>query len=627
MKVVGIETFALRAEPAETYWGARTWSAGQRVTPYPPESRRHYLYSRTVDAALVRIETIDGVIGWGEAKAPVGVGATCTLIDELLAPLVTGSRVDEIAVTWDRMYAGMRVRGHDSGFWLEAISGVDIALWDAWGRTLGQPLHALLGGRQREQVPVYASGIPAAPAGSGADGLREVRAEAEKLRGLGYDAVKVAIGVDPDSDVASVAAVREVFDRVYADAAGQYDVRQALRVGRALEQLGVGFFEMPVPPENLDGYATLAARLDIPLALDSLAGRYRALQFLRRDALHVLQPDVCRAGGITETLRIAALADAFGVQATPHVSIGSAVHVAASLQCAAAIPNLEVMEYWIGTNPLGSSLATDLPAPAAGLLDVPRSPGLAVTIDEAAVRAGSLQQPAADDHPLDVGGALADQQHRGLPVEPLDLVLLGEAVAAVDPERVLHHLRAVLAGQVLRHPGLEVVARTGVLLPRRLHHQLVRRLDLGRHVGQPEQHRLVLGDLLAEGLPLLGVRDAELESPPRDTATTRGNVDPADFDPIHHLVEALARARRRGLAGVDAVAVEEHLGGVDALVAHLLDLARHGQARRDLTEARRPSRPGTWSCSCRPSPRPRRSSPAPRPGSTSRRWSATSSGR
>lgn len=388
MRVTAVESFALRAEPAETYWGARTWSEGdgKELATYPPASRRRYVYSPTVDAALVRVETSDGVVGWGEAKAPVGVRATCALVDDLLAPLVLGTRVDEIAVTWDRMYAGMRVRGHDAGFWLEAMSGVDIALWDAWGRTLGQPLYALLGGRQRERVPVYASGVPGASVGTGADGLDRVRDEARQLRARGYGAVKVAIGIDPARDVESVAAVCEVFDRVYVDAAGQYDVRQALAAGRGLQELGVGFYEMPVPPEHVDAYALLASRLDVPLALDSLAGRYRALAFLRRGALHVLQPDVCRAGGVSEVMRIATLADAFGAQTTPHVSIGSAVHVAASLHCAAVIPNLEMMEYWVGTNPLGTPLAPDLPAPSDGLLDVPAGPGLGITVDEHAVR-------------------------------------------------------------------------------------------------------------------------------------------------------------------------------------------------------------------------------------------------
>jgi D-galactarolactone cycloisomerase len=391
VKVVKVETFALRARPAETYWGARTWSAdrGRELATYPLASRRRYVYSATIDAALVRVETSDGVVGWGEAKAPVAVDVACALIDELLTPVVLGSRVDEIGVTWDRMYAGMRVRGHDSGLWLEALSGVDIALWDAWARTLNQPLYALLGGRQREGVSVYASGVPGAAVGSGDEGLQNVRGEAQRLRDRGFDAVKVAIGVDPGRDIESVAAVREVFGvgtRVYADAAGQYDARQAVRVGRELERLEVGFFEMPVGPEHVDAYASLAARLDVPLALDSLPNRYRALEFLRRDALHVLQPDVCRAGGVTELMRIAALADAFGVQATPHVSIGSAVHFAASLQCAAAIPNLDVMEYWIGTNPLGDPLAPDLPQPEGSTLDVPDRPGLGITVDERAVR-------------------------------------------------------------------------------------------------------------------------------------------------------------------------------------------------------------------------------------------------
>lgn len=107
----------------------------------------------------------------------------------------------------------------------------------------------------------------------------------------------MAIGASPTSDVATVKTVRA--------------------------ELGVGFFEMPLPPEHIDGYAKLSRRLDIPLALDSLMNRHRALQFLQAEALHVLQPDVCRAGGITETMRVAQLADAFGAQATPHVSIGS----------------------------------------------------------------------------------------------------------------------------------------------------------------------------------------------------------------------------------------------------------------------------------------------------------------
>lgn len=391
MKVETVETFVLQAKPQEVYWGARTWSAehGRPLVEYPPAARRRYVYSETIDTVLVKVTTEDGLVGWGEAKAPVGARATAAIVDDLLAPLVVGSRLDEITQTWERMYAGMRVRGHDTGFWLEAIAGVDIALWDAWARLLGQPLYAVIGGRFRTEVPVYASGVPAAPAGSGPEGQRAVAAEAQTLRDRGFRAVKVAIGVLPEDDIVSVATVRDVFGPdavVLADAAGQYDAGQALRVGRALVELGIGFFEMPLPPEDVAGYARLGLALDVPLALDSLATRHRALEFLRVGGLHVLQPDVCRAGGVTETMRIAALADAFGAQATPHVSIGSAVHFAASLQCAAAIPNFALLEHWIGTNPL-AVVAPDLPVPVDGVYTVPTGPGLGITVDEAAVRA------------------------------------------------------------------------------------------------------------------------------------------------------------------------------------------------------------------------------------------------
>lgn len=391
MKVESVEAFVLRAPRAEVYWGARTWGSaeGGAVGQYPVSHRRRYLYSSTVDTVLVRVRTGDGVSGWGECKAPVGPNVVATAVRELLAPVVIGSSLAEIVPTWERMYAAMRVRGHDSGFWLEAIAGVDIALWDAWGRMLGQPVSALLGGAFRDRVPVYASGIPAAPAGSGADGLRAVEEQASTLADQGYRRIKVAVGVSPRSDVDSVAMVLDVLEdrfgeaaEVYADAAGAYDVRQALLLGERLAELGVGFFEMPVPPEQVHDYQLLAGRLPIPLALDSLATRHRALEFLRAGALHVLQPDVCRAGGITETMRIAALADAFGAQATPHVSIGSAVHFAASLQCALAMPNCAALEHWVGTNPLGQAIAPDLDEPAAGVRSASGKPGIGITVNE-----------------------------------------------------------------------------------------------------------------------------------------------------------------------------------------------------------------------------------------------------
>jgi D-galactarolactone cycloisomerase len=390
VKIETIEAIPVLAAPmaGQTYWGARAWSSdlGADIDNYPVAVRRRFAYSATIDTVLVKVATEDGTIGWDECKAPVAAPVTAALVNSLLAPLVVGTSLDEIAVTWEGMYAAMRVRGHDSGFWLEAISGVDIALWDAWARYLNQPITALLGGVFRRDVPIYASGIPAIP---GPEGLRSVREQAQQLVERGYTAIKVAIGLQPESDLAAVREVKDILGpsgRVFVDAAGQYDVAQALRVGRALSDLEVGFFEMPIPPEDIHGYASLAAKLDTPLALDSITTRHRALEYLRLGALHVLQPDVCRAGGISEVMRIAALADAFGAIATPHVSIGSAIHFAASLQCGAAIPNLDILEQWIGANPLGTAIAADLDEPESSRRTVPKGPGLGIQIDEHAVR-------------------------------------------------------------------------------------------------------------------------------------------------------------------------------------------------------------------------------------------------
>src|SRR5215210_5598719 len=187
----------------------------------------------------------------------------------------------------------------------------------------------------------------------------------------------------------------------------------------------------------------------------------------------------------------------------------------------------------------------------------------------------ALQELAADDHALDLRGALADQQQRRVAVEPLDLVLLRVAVAAVDAEGVLDDLLAGLGGEELRHAGLEVRALARVLHPGGLEREQARRLDLGGHVGELELDGLVLGDRLAERRALLRVAQRQLERPLRDADAAGGDVHAADLERVHHLREALVEAgvlAAEDHVGRAAVAVEHQLRRLDALVAHLLDL-------------------------------------------------------
>lgn len=391
MKIERIETFAVQAPPtdARPYWGSRAWGSTQAVaapelsTEYPTPIRRRYLYSQTIDTVIVRLTTDSGLVGYGEAKAPVAPQATKAIIDLLLADIVRGADPREVTVLWERMYAGMRVRGHRAGFYLEAMSGIDIALWDLAAQAAGVSIASLLGGVFRNPIRVYASGLPALDRHAGSEALEALVHEAVRLRAEGYTGLKMALGKGIEGDLRSVRAVRDRLGDdflIYTDAAGVYDRAQALKLGRELEALRVAWLEMPIPPEDVDGYGQLAEALTLPIALDSLSSRYEVAEFIRRRGLDVVQPDVCRAGGITECRRIAELADAFGLAFAPHVSIGSAVHVAATLHLAAAMPNTMTSEYWIGDNPIGNAWLKQPIEMVDGYVALPVGSGLGIAL-------------------------------------------------------------------------------------------------------------------------------------------------------------------------------------------------------------------------------------------------------
>lgn len=395
MKVTRIETFAVQAKPIDkkSYWGSRGWGQENRSpelsTEYPPPLRRRFIYSKTIDAVIVKVTTDDGLVGWGESKAPVAPQATKQIIDLLLADIVLGEDPHDVVVLWERMYAGMRVRGHRAGFYLEAISGIDIALWDLIGKAAGKPLYQLLGGCFRNPVRVYASGLPALSYDQPEEAFEQLAQDARDLKDRGYTGLKMAIGRGIKGDLKSIRAVREALGddyMIYTDAAGVYDRAQAMQIGHELQELGCMWFEMPTAPEDVAGYGEIAKALRIPIAIDSLTSRYETAEFIRAGGLDVVLPDTCRAGGITECKRIAEMADGFGLAFAPHISIGSAIHFASSAHMATAMPNTITSEYWFGDNPLGNGILKEPLRLEKGYLYTPEKPGLGIEIDETALQ-------------------------------------------------------------------------------------------------------------------------------------------------------------------------------------------------------------------------------------------------
>ena len=368
-----------------------------------PAERRHtsdFGVNDAFNTCLVEIETDAGLTGLGEAKVGVGnlghYAALVTLIHAELAPLLVGRDARDVSALWEAVYNGSRahyVALHGRtfpvvgrrGITVSALSGIDIALWDLLGKALGQPVWRLLGGRFRDRIPAYASGGWAPVGGVG----KQLRQYVER----GHRAVKMRVGLQDRSVDDSAARVREARRALgpeiglMVDAHGTWSVREAQRFARKVADCDLAWLEEPVSPDNVAGQAEVRAATDIPIA----AGETEQTRFAFRDliaarAVDVLQPDVAIAGGITETLRICALAASHGLTVAPHLW-GGAILFASGLHLAAAVPCVTTLEFSRGENPLLNDLIEEPFELVDGHVRPPERPGLGVTLNTALARA------------------------------------------------------------------------------------------------------------------------------------------------------------------------------------------------------------------------------------------------
>jgi D-arabinonate dehydratase/D-galactarolactone cycloisomerase len=347
------------------------------------------LYASSIEAVVVKITTDNGIVGWGDVHTPVAAEIGKTVIDSLLAPLLYGRDPLDIQPLWEEMYASMRLRGHSAGYLMEAISGIDIALWDIAGKALKTPVFKLMGGQLRDRIPVYASSLPRVHSSAGEAGWQGLTEAASRLVESGYRAFKVKLGVDIEQDRHALSLLREaVGDQVdiMVDVNGVYDLALAKKAGNMMAEFGVRWIEEPLPPENLRDYARLAEFLDIIVAGgECLCNRWIFNDYLSAQALGVVQPDVSRAGGLSECKRISDLADVYNVPFAPHVSTGTAIYMAASLQWAAAGPNLMTCEWPLGQSSAGNGILAEPFVFEDGFVSVSDRPGLGIEIDEQAL--------------------------------------------------------------------------------------------------------------------------------------------------------------------------------------------------------------------------------------------------
>ena len=380
MSIAKIETIPVRIRRQEAYLGAMPAGATEQTYFVRPPYRA--LYSAYFETVFVKITTDDGLTGWGEALAPVAPEVVATIVDQLLTPVLLGRDPLAVDVLWNTMYDLMRERGHYGGFMLDAISAVDIALWDLRGRLLGQPVATLLGGAYRDTIPCYVSGLPRP--------TDETRVElALEWTERGFHDFKLAAGYGVDADTASIAALRRALgpdSKLLLDAHWVYSLDESVRLARQLEAYNTAVLEAPINPEDIDAHVQLAAAASIPIAIgETERTRYEFLPWLQRRGADLLQPDVGRTG-ISELIKIARMAEAFNIPVAPHLSVGLGVCIAASVHAAAAIPNLWMLEYQPPVFELANALLETPLVCAQGRYQLPDGPGLGVQIDERRLR-------------------------------------------------------------------------------------------------------------------------------------------------------------------------------------------------------------------------------------------------
>jgi D-galactarolactone cycloisomerase len=377
MKIIEIRVHVLKSALAEPFAFSQGWVSQRSAT-------------------LVEVHTDQGIVGWGEAFAqglePPEIAAT--VIEKALKPLVMGADPLETEVLWHRMYHTSRDYGR-KGSVLAGISALDIAFWDIAGKFYGVPIYRLLGGAFRTRLQPYATGFYRKHGQGEGPRLAE---EALAHFDAGFRAMKVKLGYGVDDDIAVMRQIRKALDTrpvtLMVDTNHAYGRAEALRLGYALEEYDLRWYEEPVAPEDIAGYCELRAKLRVPIAggenEHSLFG-FRELLGAR--AVDIAQPDLGSCGGLTAARHIVALAQAYGIEVNPHVW-GSAVAQAASLQLMAALPVAHhsvfarepILEYDRSSHPFRRDLIAKPIELEDGWVPIPSAPGLGIEIRSETVK-------------------------------------------------------------------------------------------------------------------------------------------------------------------------------------------------------------------------------------------------
>ena len=353
---------------------------------------QHFLANpgRGKNLCFIKVDTDEGVYGWGEAYTQSDRDVQVTAhVDQLRRYLIgRDPRNIKHFVQWAYDdYAGRRGA---MDFWC-AVSGIEHALWDITGKVAGMPVHMLLGGACRNRIRVYANGW-----GGGGGGPEQLAERAQQVVEMGFTAMKFdpipgpwRTFVSKEVENAAIENVRAVREAVGWDVDILVEMHRRLapmharRIGREIEQYRPFWYEEPVLAENIDALAAVKRDVNIPIVTgEELYTKFEFREVFEKQAADILNPDVCNVGGILELKEIAAMAEPYYVAVSPHNFNSTTVGLAATIQVSAAIPNFLITEYFVNLEDFGNDIAKEPFRVENGYIKVPDTPGIGIDLDE-----------------------------------------------------------------------------------------------------------------------------------------------------------------------------------------------------------------------------------------------------
>jgi D-galactarolactone cycloisomerase len=370
------------------------------ILQYKLDGGQRFAYSQawydTRTIMIVEIVTDEGFSGWGEAFGPAFVHKS--IIDTVYTPYLLGKDPFDSEVIWEHLYNKLRDHGQ-KGAVIEALSAVDIALWDIKGKALGMPVYKAMGGAFRDKLKAYATGLYYRDV---EDSMSSLVEEALQYAKQGFRAMKIKVGFGLERDERLVREIRRALGEdidLMVDANHAYNAKDAILLGRRIETYNLKWFEEPVPPEDLNGYKEVKAKIDIPVAGgEAEFTRFGYQHLINERCADILQPDCCVMGGLSEYKKIMTLASLQNVQCYPHVW-GSAIAVAAGIHAGFSQPDFP------------GSLN-----PAEVYLELDRTPNIfreELSLTPLAIRDGYVSQPTGPGLGIAINRQLIDKYRIG----------------------------------------------------------------------------------------------------------------------------------------------------------------------------------------------------------------------